>query len=1341
MNNKNTSNKFFYFCLYFLFFSPAIHAEREYIFRHLDLIDGLSDSQIRSISMTPDGRIGIKTASIFNLYDGAIFEHFYHDPGKEYKWNRQLPPKEYYDHRGRVWIKEARYLLLLDLKTNQFIYSIEDELKTFGVESKLKDLFIDDAKNHWFVTENDDFLFYDIAKKELNKINGGQDDFTRKYGIPREICQYKNLYWIIYSSGLIRCWDYASHEFVLQDVSFLNAVNINTNRIYIHPTGRGDIWLMYNDEICFYNRTNKTWQHVLMISGLSNFFTCMDLDSKDNVWVGTSRSGLRYIDAKTLNVKVIKGLKLDRGVLDNDIHSVFIDDNDGLWVGTLIQGLCYYHPNMQKFQLFHTVTTERIITNEAVRCFLEEDDGTVLVGTANGLFRFHPDTEKIERIFQNQIEGLCLSLYRDRQNRIWVGTFLNGFYCIDGKQLKNYNITNKLNYNIGRSIYEDKSGRYWVSVNYDGVGQFDWKTGKINLLYEKYPQIQFHQVNYNFFPVTDSLLAIVGESGIYFYNTETDALWTPELDDPDSPQFQDVSIKYFCMLKDSRQLEWYATERGLRIWDNVKKKLYTIRVEDGLPNNTIMAMEEETEGVVWISTAIGITKINVSQNDKDEYTFSPVNFNTSEGLQSGKFYDRSSLKTGDGWFYFGGMHGFNRFNPKTITSNKNSRKPIFTAFKLFNATIKENIPYNGHIILQQPVNQTKEIRLEYNKNYFTLDFSGLNYVDPAQTYFKYILENFDRDWTEILVNGQGSVTYTGLPPGLYYFKVYTANNDKRWGDEYAEIKIVITPPLWATVYAFILYLLLTGLIAYFTIIYFIKKKRLKEVKKRILETEKQKQELDQLKFRFFTNISHEFRTPLSLIITPLEALIKREKDKILTQKLSKIYKNAHDLLNLVNQLLDFRKLEMKGEELHLSYGDLVTFIDLFYQTFKEIADNEQKDISLRIKEEHLYLFFDKDKLHKILNNLLSNAFKYTSTGAQIILSLEKVTIENKIYASIKVSDSGAGIPKESLSKIFDRFYQLENKDNSKTGSGIGLHLVKEYVNLHAGKITVESTIDKGSVFTVLIPVDLKKNENEPRNLIPAYTPKITDRKKLLIVEDNDEFRHFLVEQLNEEFQIIEATNGEEGEEEALKEFPDLIITDVMMPKVDGIELCARIKNNIRISHIPVIMLTARASDESKLLGYEAGADEYISKPFNLDILLLRIQKLIEQQEDRKKTFRRTIEVKPSSITITSLDEKLIQKALQSIEENMSNTEYSIDDLSNDIGLSRANLYRKIQSITGETAADFIRSIRLKRAAQLLRDTDLSVSEIADRVGFNTIKYFNRHFKEEFELTPTLYRGK
>jgi CheY-like chemotaxis protein/AraC-like DNA-binding protein len=517
------------------------------------------------------------------------------------------------------------------------------------------------------------------------------------------------------------------------------------------------------------------------------------------------------------------------------------------------------------------------------------------------------------------------------------------------------------------------------------------------------------------------------------------------------------------------------------------------------------------------------------------------------------------------------------------------------------------------------------------------------------------------------------------------------------------------------------------------------------------EALKQKEELDQMKFRFFTNISHELRTPLTLIITPLDMMIRRISDEAVKKQLGTIYKNAQNLLSLVNQLLDFRKLEMKGEKLHLMNGDMEEFISSAYNNFVPMAVEKHLNFVSQTVHRPLYMFFDSDKVHKIVNNLLSNAFKFTSEGGTVNLILSTEEIEQRNYVRIEVSDTGIGISESDLPYIFNRFYQVGNQGDEKMGSGIGLHLVREYVNIHEGRTTVSSRMDRGSTFVVWLPMDLKpesgdifeeatdeKPDDKEKEASGVLLSADDSRRKVLLVEDNKEFRTFLKEQLEDFYQIVEAADGEEGERCAIDENPDLIISDIMMPKVDGIELCRRIKTNMQTSHIPVILLTARTADDIKINSYEVGADSYMSKPFNFDMLMVRIEKLIEQQEKRKQEFRKNIEVNPSAITITSLDEQLIQKCLEYIEKNMDHPEYGVEELSRDLGMVRMSLYRKLQSITGNTPTDFIRSIRLKRAAQLLQGSQLPIVEIANRVGFSSSSYFAKCFKEMFGVLPKQY---
>lgn len=1332
-----------------LLLSISSFAINQYKFRLIDIVDGLSDNQIRGLSITPDGRIAVRTASIMNIYNGTTFEYFHYDKKQKYVWNYNRPTKEYYDNQGRIWMKELGYLLLLDLNTNKFNYNISEELATLGITKRLKNLFIDDSKNYWFLTEDNTFTFYDTTQSKLITIEDGQSDFTRLYGIPMELTQYKNLCWIVYSSGLIRCWDYTSHEFIFQETRFLNIIGDFTDRIYIHPDAVGNIWLMYNNAVYFHHRINRDWKEVATIKGISNFFTCMDMDNDGNIWVGTSKSGLRYIDGKTFEVTHLPGMRLiNGGVQDNDIYTLFIDPNNGIWIGTLFQGLCYYHPSMQKFQLIQTINTGTQITNETIRCFLEEEDGTVLIGSGDGLYRFYPESKKVERLFKEQINDLCLSIRKDHSGRIWVGTYLGGFFCIEGKQIRQYlrssiNLEKDPNQNISRCIYEDTDGRFWACVT-GGVGQIDPVTGKmLYMLADKYPEIKDYTLIYHLYPINDETFAAVGDKGIYYYNTKRDSLYIPGTDNPDFEQ----NIKYFGILKDTRGLEWFATEDGIRVWD--KTKLYKLTVTEGLPNNEVYSLLEDDNGVIWASTLNGICKIAPIQSN-DTYNFSIVNFGISDGLQWGKFYDHSALKAKDGTLYFGGAHGFNYFDPNKIIYNNSKNKPVLTAFRIFNSLIKEEEKYNGKVILEEPINKTKQITLKYNQNFITFEFAGMNYVNPSQTYYKYMLKNFDEDWNEISGNELGKATYTGLRPGKYNFMVYTANNDKVWGEIPYELTIIITPPFWATSYAIIIYAILTIAIFIYILKLYQKRTQKKILKEKEIYEQEQKIKLDLMKFQFFTNISHEFRTPLTLILTPLETLIKQQSDMVLKKKLDSIYQNAHLLLSLVNQLLDFRKLEIKGEKVLFKTGNIIQFIKDIYLQFKELSTTKNIDFTLETSVDYLLINYDHDMMYKIINNLLSNAFKFTPQNGHIQLTVNKADRNDKEYIMIEVSDTGCGIDEKDLPHIFERFYQIKD-DNAPAGSGIGLHLVKEYARLHNGDITVSSQINIGSTFTVYIPVDLpktndKNHQEEEKNgtgegdIIPDTKEK-DDRKKLLVVEDNDEFRNYLTEQLSECYRVIDAPNGEEAEKLILSEYPDLIISDLMMPKMDGIELCQRVKSNIQTSHTPFILLTARTSDESKMEGYEAGADSYISKPFSFELLCIRIKKLIEQQENRKMLFHKTIEITPSSITTTSLDEELVRKALNFVEENIDNPEYSIEDLSKDLGLSKTHLNRKLQSIVDLTPLQFIRSIRLKRAAQLLTNSQYNINEISYMVGFNTLKYFNSHFKEEFQMTPSQYREK
>ena len=772
-----------------------------------------------------------------------------------------------------------------------------------------------------------------------------------------------------------------------------------------------------------------------------------------------------------------------------------------------------------------------------------------------------------------------------------------------------------------------------------------------------------------------------------------------------------------------------------------------------MPNNAVSSILEDRDGVVWASTLNGICKIIPREEEKGGYCFSLVAFGVADGLQSGMFYDHAALKAKNGTLYFGGAHGFNYFNPGHMVYEEAASQPILTGLSIFNTPVRVGKEYEGHVILSAPMNRTDKIELRYDENFISIEFSGLNYANPDHTYYKYRLKNYEEGWVESHATAQGRAVYTGLRPGEYEFEVYAANGDKVWSKEPARLSIVVHPPFWATYYAMAVYVLMVVGMVYWISRMYVHREKEKMMEERRANARRQQEHLEEMKLRFFTHISHEFRTPLTLILTPLGSLIKQQSDVDLKQRLGVIYRNAEKLLQLVNQLLDFRKLEMQGERLSVSMGDIVVFVRDAVEAFCELVKEKGVTLAFESKIGHLYMNYDHDKVYKVVNNLLSNAVKFTPSGGRIAVRVENSVRNGREYVAVSVRDTGCGMEEKDKERIFIRFYQVESSHKSQSGSGIGLHLVKGYVDLHGGEITVDSRPGEGSVFTFFLPTDLQHDEKvtiahgEDKETVGVSVPSAAEdgsepsgeRKKLLIVEDNADFRAYLIHEFSSDFDVVEAGDGAEGEEMVREEWPDLVISDLMMPKRDGIAFCQRMKNDIHTSHIPFILLTAKMSDDARIESYKAGADSYISKPFNFEMLQVRVQKLIEQRETRKETFKKNIEITPSEITTTSLDEEFVKKAVAFVEKNMDDSEYSLEDLSSDLGLSKTHLNRKLTVILNMKPLQFIRSIRLKRAAQLLVGSQYNVVEIADKVGFNTIKYFNRYFKEEFGMTPTQYR--
>jgi signal transduction histidine kinase/DNA-binding response OmpR family regulator len=745
------------------------------------------------------------------------------------------------------------------------------------------------------------------------------------------------------------------------------------------------------------------------------------------------------------------------------------------------------------------------------------------------------------------------------------------------------------------------------------------------------------------------------------------------------------------------------------------------------------------------------------------------NYNYHNGVQNNNFVHGAGLRISHGELFFGGLDGFNYFNPAYLKKNINIPSVLITELRISNQLVVPSA--DGPI--KENISIAKEINLDYKQN-FALSFVGLNYTSPEQNMYAYKLDGFDKNWN--YVGSSTTASYTNLDPGEYIFRIKASNNDGVWNNNGASIRIYVRPPFWRTTLAYILYaLIIIGSVLYFRYKSIQKIRREFALEQERMQKEQERKEaertheLDRLKIKFLTNLSHEFRTPISLILGPVEKLLSQKKNESSIGQLHMIKRNARRLLNLVNQLLDFRKMEEQELKLQTSEGELVTFVKEVVDSFKDLSERKKIDFVFRSQIDQLYTLFDHDKLERILFNILSNAFKFTLAGGQIRLELERDdnrSRESITWVAIKITDTGIGIPEDKKGKIFERFFQHTTATTIlNQGTGIGLSITKEFVKMHnGGTIDVESEPGKGTTFTVHLPfVSLKAPEKNAEyspeeDTEPTIESKQTeelleevnevalpnnkkDLPSILLVEDNEDFRFYLKDNLRLQYKVFEATNGKEGWQKALACHPQLIVSDISMPYMNGIELTQKIKSDKRTSHLPVILLTALTGEEDQLKGLEIGANDYITKPFNFEVLNAKIKNLLVLNTTLKNTYTKQIKVITPEIEIESADEKLLQEIMRHLEENLTNSQLSVEDLSRHVGMSRSSLYSKLLELTGQTPVEYIRSVKLEKAAFLLEKSDMNIAQIAYSVGFSTPNYFAKSFKAKFNMLPSEYMNK
>ncbi|HWB90267.1 MAG TPA: ATP-binding protein, partial [Puia sp.] len=899
------------------------------------------------------------------------------------------------------------------------------------------------------------------------------------------------------------------------------------------------------------------------------------------------------------------------------------------------------------------------------------------------------------------------------------------------------------------SLREDGTDHLWVGTLMGGLDRFDETTGKFYHNNLDRP----HSIHSNYVPALaeDSagnlwigtaygISVLTRSTGQYVYYTR------------ESSRLSDNVI--FSLTCDHKGNMWVATRQGLSVMAPGKDTFQSFSTKDGLPSNMIMSVQEDKQHFLWISSSAGLSRITLTQ-DGATLGIKCLNFDEYDGLQGREFNVNAGFRTKAGELIFGGAKGFNLFNPESIHLNEHIPPVVLTSLQL----------YNKDVPLPASITTDNKLVLSYDQNNFTLEFAALSYINPRKDRYAYRLEGFDKDW--MTTDGRNRrAAYTNIDPGEYFFHVKASNSDGVWNDKGITLRIIIRPPFWKTTLAYILYAL-----AVLTLLYLGRMRIIRRARARFALDEERREtmrvrELDRMKIKFFTNLSHEFRTPLSLILSPVDKLIRSPEDPGRRHLAMTIERNARRLLHLVNQLLDLRKMEVNELKLNMSGGDIAAFIKATASSFTDLAQERGTNFDYHSEIDQLPALFDKDKLERILFNLLSNAFKFTPPGGTIgveLAALEKD--EQGVLLQLEVRDTGIGIPRASQEKIFESFFQADAPGHLRSqGTGIGLAITREFVEMHGGTIKVDSEPDKGSCFTVLLPVTLlPAGSTAPTATVPsaaaspAASPAVAaaatretstpaeppaTRFKVLLVEDDDDFRFYLKENLAPLFTVLEAANGQEAWQKTLSGQPDLVVTDVNMPIMNGLELCKKIKRDERVHHIPVILLTALSAEHHQLNALGLGANDYISKPFIVEILISRIRNLLQFRGSVEETARKRVIAQPTEIDEQPepTDEDFVREAVEVLEKNIANPDFSVDDWSRELGLSRTTLYKKILGATGKTPIGFIRHFRMKRAAQLLEKTRHNVAEVAYMVGFNNPKYFARYFKEVYGVLPSVYQA-
>lgn len=1392
---KTTIKKIIVLLVLFLSTTLKINAQ-SVSFKHLSVANGLSQSDINTIYQSPNGYMWFGTHDGLNKYDGYNFTHYRPNTKIGNTINSNLIVDVTGDANNNLWIgTTGGGISFFDNKTEKFLnYTHKKKSESSIGSNYVRDLLLDTKNRLWVSTSkgldvtdipktNDSLVFQHITLpkyfervevmyesksgvlyfgmigrvfrlEEINKQFHFKDlshEIGRSKGLIKSITEDASGRIIVATSKGLYIQDKETKKLVqFSDKASYEVVLDHKNNLWVANENEGGLSFYRNkpkDKLPVFWKTFKN-SPINNKSLSKDIITSLYKDFSGILWIGTNGGGVNTLDPFRKPFNHTKKKDNYRSISHNKIRAIYEDVHQNLWIGTEGGGLNYRIKSTEERKFPPFVQ----INNSAKKPFAlttltKNNKKLLLIGSGDKpAFSYiditNPTAKKLQKVVNiPEVKSSVFTLHIDHLNQIWLGTYSKGVYVLVYKKdkfivKKHFTNTGKKGQvpsNIIRNIYQDSHKNMWFATG-DGLskmpyGEFDKETPQF---------ISYHH------DVTDD---------------------------------KSISYNYILSIYESEKGDlWFGTLGGglnkLLSKPHEKKARFKVyNTTNGLPNDAVKGILEDDKGNLWLSSNMGLTKF-------DPETEKFKNYNIYDGLQSNEFQELACFKRKNGRVLFGGINGFNEFSPDKIKDNTYAPITVITKLFLFNNELKIGEKVEGDIPLKQSINDTSELVFKYHQNSISLEFSGIQYSSPQKNKYAYKLDGFEDKWN-YTDSYKRFATYTNLSPGTYTFKVKSSNGDSVWNHTPKKIKITITPPFWKTIWAYLLYafLVIAFLIGLWKFTLF---KSGKKHELELQELEKKKQaELQYLKMEFFTNISHEFRTPLTLIKGPIEYLLSKgeglSKD-VLKNQYKLMGKNTDYLLRLVTQLLDFQKMDKGQMDLVLYSKNISEFIREVAEPFQFISEKKKIKYTVRAEQEVIESYFNPDALEKIMNNLLSNAFKFCPDNGVIDVyvyvkktyhsdRLTKKAVFDRVV--IEVKDSGSGISEAKKEHIFNRFYSNSAKELANpTGTGIGLSYTKSLIDVHQGSIAVIDNELGGTTFAVNLPLEKQAYVNKPNiilgkdtdelNLTTAYVSSthqtslkdekddlevIKERPELpivLIVDDHEDIRFLIKQLLQEKYNVLEAENGEEGLKIAKEKIPNIIISDYVMPIMDGVNFCMQCKEHSETSHIPFLLLTAKTSDENKVSGLESGADDYITKPFNLELLQLKIKNIIAKRDKLRKQFNQEIILKPKEVTVTSSDEIFLEKAMAIVEKNMMNTEFSVEMLVQEMKISRSNLYLKLKEITGLSSSEFIRSIRLKRAVQLLETSDMSVKEIMYMTGFNSPSYFAKCFKKQFKMTPSEY---